>query len=417
MEGNLEGDEAGPPSQLDAVARIIRLMSLRKKLVYANRILPSAIWRSLRPAPRGRVHLVIAMADHFEPGLDPTDGQKFAPLAEQERRLEWWSREYPAAAEPWRDHDGRPFVHTYFYPAEQYEEGLLEMLADHCHAGWGEVEVHLHHGVDQPDTAANTRRLLTEFRDHLAFRHRCLALEEGSDEPRYAFVHGNFALANSADGRFCGVDSEMQILADTGCYADFTLPTGLFHFAQISKLNSLYECTLPLEQSTPHREGMDLAVGREPRVFPLIVQGALLADWKSGLRSPGRLIEASAVTGRIPMSVRRLALWKKARITVQGRPDWVFIKLHCHGMDPTQRDSVLGDAFRQFLQEMVTGAPERKEILHFVSAREMTNIILAACNGKDGNPGDYRDYRFKQILKAPEAKAKAKGPALAVKGS
>ena len=38
----------------------------------------------------------------------------------------------------------------------------------------------------------------------------------------YAFVHGNFALANSAGGRYCGVDEEMQILAETGCYADMT---------------------------------------------------------------------------------------------------------------------------------------------------------------------------------------------------
>jgi len=35
--------------------------------------------------------------------------------------------------------------------------------------------------------------------------------------------------------------------------------------------------------------------------------------------------------------------------------------------------------------------------LHFVSAREMVNIILAACDGREGNPGDYRDYRLKPI--------------------
>ena len=34
---------------------------------------------------------------------------------------------------------------------------LLERLAEHCHAGWGEIEIQLHHGVDVPDTAENTR--------------------------------------------------------------------------------------------------------------------------------------------------------------------------------------------------------------------------------------------------------------------
>jgi hypothetical protein len=27
----------------------------------------------------------------------------------------------------------------------------------------------------------------------------------------------------------------------------------------------------------------------------------------------------------------------------------------------------------------------------------MVNIILAACDGRDGSPGDYRDYRLRRI--------------------
>jgi hypothetical protein len=26
----------------------------------------------------------------------------------------------------------------------------------------------------------------------------------------------------------------------------------------------------------------------------------------------------------------------------------------------------------------------------------LVNIILAACDGKEGNPGEYRDYQFKR---------------------
>ena len=181
-------------------------MGLENKIAYARKVVPSATWRALKSPVRGPVHVILAMADHFEPAIDPTDGQKRVPLSEQESRLEYWTSEYPKVVDGWRDHDGRPLVHTYFYPAEQYEEGLLEMLAEHCHAGWGEVEIHLHHGLLRPDTAENTRRVLAEFRDQMAFRHRCLATQEGSTRPAYAFVHGNFALANSAAGRFCGVD-------------------------------------------------------------------------------------------------------------------------------------------------------------------------------------------------------------------
>jgi hypothetical protein len=337
----------------------------------------------------------MALADHFEPSIVPEDGQKRAPRPEQERRMEWWSREYPKVVDGWRDADGRPLVHTYFYPAEQYDEGIVEMLAEHCHAGWGEVEVHLHHGIPHPDTAENTRRVLAEFRDRLAYRHGCLASEKGSDLPRYAFVHGNFALANSAGGRFCGVDSEMQVLAETGCYADMTLPTGFNHPAQTEKINSVYECSLPLDQRAPHREGNDLTVGRAPSIFPLMIQGALLTDFHRSWHSRRPAFENAAFTASLPPTVRRLALWKRAQIRVQGRADWIFIKLHCHSMDPTQKNAVIGEAFQKFISELVDGAAERKETLHFTTAREMTNILLAACDGREGDPSQYRDYKLK----------------------
>ncbi len=391
-------------------------MSLRKKLTYSRKVLPGATWRALGSAPRGPVHLMIALADHFEPAIDPESGRTRVPRPEQERRLEWWTRQYPEVVDRWRDHDGRPLTHTYFYPAEQYDEGLVEMLADHCHAGWGEVEIHLHHGWDRPDTAENTRRALTEFRDHLAFRHRCLSLEPGSDQPRYGFVHGDFALANSSRGHACGVDSEMQILAETGCYADFTLPTGPLHPAQTAKINSVYECALPLDQAAPHRLGKDLSVGRTPRTLPLMVQGPVLTDLKRSVSSMKLILETGAVTRPNPATLHRLSLWKQARVHVQGRPDWLFIKLHCHSMEPSQKDAVIGDLFRSFLTALVAGAAERKETLHFVTAREMTNILLSACDGREGDPGQYRDYRFRRIVDVPVVPEQRNSTPVAVKG-
>ena len=391
-------------------------MSLQKKIAYAKKVLPAATWRALRPSRSGAVHLIFVLADHFEPAIDPTSGSKRVPRPEQERRLEYWSREYPKAVTEWRDHDGRPFVHTYFYPAEQYDEGLVAQIADHCHQGWGEIEIHLHHGIPNPDTPENTERVLVEFRDNLAFRHRSLAVEDGNTQPRYAFVHGNWALANSGGGRWCGVDSEMRILAETGCYADLTLPTSVLHPAQISKVNSLYECTLPLDRVAPHRQGRDLAVGRAPQTFPLILQGPLLTDIPGTFRSAKPAMESGAITEYDSMTLDRLALWKQAQIHVAGRPDWLFIKLHCHGMNPTQHEQVLGSEFRKFLEALVSGAAERKETLHFVTAREMANIILAACDGREGNPGDFRDYRFKRLAEVTPSSENSSAVPVRMKG-
>jgi hypothetical protein len=391
-------------------------MGLKNKIAYARKVMPSATWRALKSPVPGPLHVIVALADHFEPAIDPADGRKRVSHSEQERRLEYWTTEYPKVVDRWRDHDGRPLLHTYFYPAEQYDEGLLERLAEHCHAGWGEVEIHLHHGSSHPDSAENTRRVLAEFRDRLAFRHRCLATEAGSARPAYAFVHGNFALANSASGRFCGVNSEMQILAETGCYADLSMPSGMWHPAQIAKTNSLYECALPLDQPAPHRQGRDLLAGRVPDTFPLMIQGPLITDIRRTLRTARPVLENGGITGANPPTMHRYSLWKQAQVRVCGRPDWLFVKLFCHGMNPTQKDAVMGDSFREFLSALVGEASDRKETLHFVSAREMANILLAACEGREGDPGNYRDYRFKRLADQSLSTERAGSLPVSVKG-
>ena len=361
--------------------------------------LPAHGWQRLtRRAPRtDTVHLMVALADHFEPSIVPEAPQTLASADEQERRVEQWCARYPAAVGAWRDADDFPLRHTYFYPAEQYNKILIDRLAEHCRMGWGEIEVHLHHGTGEPDTAENTRRVLVEFRDVLAV-HGCLSRWNGEGPPRYAFVHGNWTLANSGGGLACGVDEEMQILNETGCYADLTLPSAP-HPAQVRKINALYECAGPLDRRAPHRRGHDLRRGHPPRVFPLMVQGPLGLDFARRVSGwPVPSIENGALTTLCPPTMHRLRLWRGASITVDHRPDWIFIKLHCHGMDPRDEAAMLGSPLRRFLGELTewAGASSRYRV-HFVTAREMVNIVLAACDGREGNPGDYRDYRLRLI--------------------
>lgn len=379
-------------------------MSLRKRLSYSLRWLPSYLGQILtRATPRGKVHVILTLADHFEPGYVPRSPRARAPYDEQERRLEQWCRDYPKVLDGFRDADGRLFARSYFYPAEQYEPQLLDRLAEHCRAGLGEIEIHLHHGVGHPDTADSTRRQLTEFRDVLARRHGALCYRDGRGIPQYAFIHGSFALANSNGGFACGVDSEMAVLADTGCYADMTMPTGPFHRSQTAKINSLYECTPPLESKSSHKSGPDLRAGRRPTIFPLMVQGPLLWDFHPAQKGHLIGIENGALTAPNPPTLRRLSLWKRAGVSVQGRPDWLFVKLHCHGMDPTQHEAMLGPAMKDFLRQLVEGAADRNEVLHFATAREMVNMILAACDGREGSPGDYRDYRLTRACIEPSS--------------
>jgi hypothetical protein len=336
---------------------------------------------------------MLAIANHFEPEFVPETPGQFASHGERVRRVEAWCQRYPELVDPWRDADGEPLRQTYFYPAEHYHADVIERLAIHAREGWGELEIHLHHGVTRPDTAANTRAVLLAFRDRLA-AHGCLAYQWGSDQPRFAFVHGNWALANSAGGRYCGVDEELQLLADIGCYADFTLPSAP-ELSQTAKINALYECHRPLTRRAAHRWGRNLTVGRPPTVFPLIIQGPLwlsFAGWPSRRRP---YTENGALTAAAPPSATRFRDWIRPAIGVVGREDWIFVKLHCHGMDPHDTPALLGEPVTDFLRALTDLARRSRRFrLHFVTAREMVNIALAACDGLSGDPASFRDYTF-----------------------
>ena len=117
-------------------------------------------------------HIIFTVANHFEPSWSP---HGLLDLDAQRRRLDDYHRLARKTGEAVLDADGTKFRHTNFYPAEQYDFQLLEKMSEMQAEGLGEVEIHLHHGVDEPDTAENLRQSLVDFRDILAEEHRCLS--------------------------------------------------------------------------------------------------------------------------------------------------------------------------------------------------------------------------------------------------
>ena len=362
------------------------------KIAHTLKWLPGYFLHSLSKSSNNPAHLIITVADHFEPCFTNSYGN-FASVEVQVARVKDWAAKYVQSADRYRDSDGYPFKHTYFYPAEHYHGEVLEALSRHCREGWGEIEVHLHHGIERPASSQNTRTMLETFRDQLV-SHGCLSHVEGSNTVNYGFVHGNWALANSNGGRFCGVDDELQILAETGCYADFTLPSAPDP-AQIAKVNSIYECSLPLNRRSPHRRGNDLRVGNPPKQLPVIMQGPLVPHFKPGTLLPK--IENGELTVKNPPTLQRLQLWQSAGIGIRNRPEWCFIKLHCHGMNPWDEPAMHGELKIGFLRDVSEVTKANGVQVHYASAREMFNIALAACDGKSGNPNAYRDYRLKML--------------------
>jgi len=333
-------------------------------------------------------HLIFIVANHFEPGTGP----------DALVRLEKWCELARSTGDSIRDHDGTPFRHTNFFPAEQYERPLLEMLSGLQRDGYGEVEIHLHHGVERPDNAENTRRVLEEFRDCLAEEHQCLSKRKASGPPMYGFVHGNWALANSAGGRFCGVDSEMQILKDTGCYADFTLPS-VPHQSQVPRINAIYQCGNPLIEARPQRSGPSVRVGEKPQL-PIIFTGPLVFNWTRRVRGlPIPRLDDGVLTENYELDMKRLKRWQSANVGVVGRPEWIFIKLYSHGFFDWDQDTMIGERMKRFMSEILELSEKAGGFkIHFATAREAFNMTMAAVDGHEGDPGAYRDYQLQQIM-------------------
>src|SRR5262245_17336985 len=171
--------------------------------------------RVARREPSGTRHLLFAVCDHYEPLWGN------ASSARGSERVARWVEGYAGALGEFRDADGRPPRHSFFFPGEQYRPEYLDGLRRLVERGFGEVEVHLHHDGDD---AGKLRRDLESYLAAFA-EHGHLTRDLGG-RPRYAFIHGNWCLANSRrDGRYCGVDSELEVLFGTGCYADFTFPS------------------------------------------------------------------------------------------------------------------------------------------------------------------------------------------------
>jgi hypothetical protein len=340
------------------------------------------------PVPPAETHVLLCVCDHFEPlhGTDKTGALD---------RIALWRSRLPELAATFSGPDGVGPRHTFFYPVEQYDPDLLEPLADLCRASGAEVEIHLHH---DRDTRANFLATLEQGKRDLA-GHGFLSRTPSGDA-RFGFVHGNWALCDShPDGRGCGVRGELSALREAGCYADFTMPSAPDR-CQTRKINSLYYAAdHPDGRTKSHDSGTDAAVGQPPSGDLLLVQGPLGLNWRR--RKLGFLprIENGDLTGANPPTPDRFALWLDLAIAVRGRPEWRFVKLHTHGALPRNSSALLGEPMRRFHAWLRT----RPERVHYVTARELANILHAAEEGASGDPSRFRDH----ILPPPPTAAPA----------
>ncbi|WP_437185826.1 hypothetical protein SH668x_002945 [Planctomicrobium sp. SH668] len=317
------------------------------------------------------IDVFIAICDHWEPrcyGASDT-------LAIE--RVNRWREEYPRAFERFEDSSGRPPQHTFFFPEDEYRPEYMDLLRPLIDDGFGDVDVHLHH---HDDTAETLREKLEKFRETLYHRHGLLRQDPRTGEIVYGFIHGNWALCNSRpDGKLCGVDAELTVLMQTGCYADFTLPSAPSK-TQTSTINSIYYAQDFPGKRKSHDWGVRAKVGLQaPADQLLMIQGPLLPDWSNRRFGVIPRIENGDLHGGRPGSMRRMNLWMNAGVHVAGRPEWRFVKLHTHGCKNENIDTMLGEPMQRFHQELRDYATVNPQFrYHYVTAWEMAQLVHQA---------------------------------------
>lgn len=336
------------------------------------------------PGPADDVHVLLCVADHYEPRLDNASAEV------ARARVHQWLRHYPRRFGDLRDSDGRPPQHTFFVPLEEYVPEHIDALSRLCRWGFGEVEVHLHH---DHDTAPALERKLQAFTELLAERHGLLSRRRDSGGLAYGFIHGNWALDNSrADGRWCGVTNELSVLRRTGCYADFTMPSAPGS-CQTRKINSIYYAAGDPQRRMAHDTGFDVGESPAPEDALLLIQGPLLFDWSRRKLGIWPRLENGCLQANQPPSFERLRLWLQARVQVPQRPDWFFIKLHTHGAKEANQAVLLGEPMLRFHRSLAEHAVRDPRFhYHYVTAREMYNLVKAAEAGWQGSVADARDF-------------------------
>ena len=313
----------------------------------------------------GPMRVWLAIADHYEPFVGRAD-EKTAT-----ERVALWSREWPSITERYHDSAGRHPSYTFFYPQEEYRPHLIDALAQMTRSGIGDVEIHIHHdGEGERDFVDR----MSGFRDTLFHKHGLLREHEG--KIRFGFIHGNWALDNSLPGgRWCGLNNEITLLEELGCYADFTMPCGNSP-AQARTVNEIYWAVDDPAKPKSYDRGKRLQPGDLAKDL-LMIPGPLGIRWAERFLPR---IEKGEIAGYDLPSRYRVRRWLACAPRV-GQD--IFIKLFTHGTQERNSSALLSRGLDALFQAVQAECGLRRWPFFYVSCWEMYLAIDAIRRRED----------------------------------
>jgi hypothetical protein len=317
--------------------------------------------------PEGRCRVWLAIADHYEPFCLTTSEEVAAS------RVAIWTRLWPEIARRHADSAGRPPKYSFFYPQEEYRPRFLDALARFAGDGIGDVEVHIHHDGEGQQ---NFLDRISGFLETLHGRHGLLRKRDGRIV--FGFIHGNWALDNSRpDGRWCGLNNEITLLRDLGCYADFTMPSGASP-TQARTVNTIYWATDDPERPRSYDFGMPVMPGRGGSGDLLLIPGPFALRWRKRLLPHIDIGEIASYNLPTAYRARR---WLDVAPRIGSD---IFVKLFTHGAQERHSDALLvKGGFDDLFRLIAAECRRRGYEYYFSSAWEMRQAVEYAWKGED----------------------------------
>jgi len=303
----------------------------------------------------------VAIADHWEPYWNRVSDEV------AHSRAVAWHQTWPEIASRWADSIGKPPQYTFYYPQEEYRPEILDMLADLTRRRVADVEVHIHHDGEGQQNFVDR---MSGFIERLSGRHGLL--RQAGGRTVFGFIHGNWALDNSRpDGRWCGLNNEITLLRDLGCYADFTMPSGNSP-TQSRTVNSIYWVTDDPLRPRSYDRGVPVRPGVPAGGDLLMITGPLGIRWTERLAPR---METGEIAHQDLPTAYRVRRWLELAPRIGNN---IFIKLYTHGAKEVNFQALFQTGLPRLFELLEQGCRRYGHELHYVSTWEMRQAVDAA---------------------------------------